>query len=294
MLLSSGTAWVRNMAVRGWATLLVVSMGATFSYAQSKPTAFSISSTPSGTVQQVTYDSDRRLSASLSGEVQPIVPDAPSYTRLSTRDKFHIFAKQTYSPYTFAGAAFDAGWAQVSDDWPGYGQGMEGYGKRYGALMADREAGAFFQSFLLPSIFHQDPRYFRMGPSRGILGRATYAASRVFITRDDDGHNAFNTSLVLGTLIVKGLTNAYYPVPQRGFSDTASRFGGSLLSSAQTDVLREFWPDITRIFRKHEPDRMKRLEDRFPMMTKQLGLGPDSNTVEPPAAETASQQPPGK
>ena len=278
---------MRKMAVRRWVALPVLLVGATLGYAQSVPRFFNTTANESGAIQPAApgtpaADAHVSLTASLS-EVQPIlpiVPNAPSYTRLSTRDKFRIFARQTYSPYTFAGAAFDAGWAQLNDDWPGYGQGMEGYGKRYGALMADREAGVFFQSFLLPSILHQDPRYFRMGPSSGVVKRATYAASRVFITRDDDGHNAFNTSLVLGTLIVKALTNAYYPVPQRGFSETGNRFGGSLLSSAQTNVIREFWPDITRIFRKHEPDSMKRLEDRFPIMTKQLGLGPDSNTVE--------------
>jgi hypothetical protein len=202
--------------------------------------------------------------------LRSVVPDAPSYVALTGHQKLELFVRQTYSPYTFIGATFDAGFAQLQDDWPAYGQGMEGYGKRYGALLADREAGSLFQTFLLPTLFHQDPRYFRQGPQKSVLPRVKYAASRVLITRADDGHNTFNTSLVLGTLLVKSLTNGYYPEPQRGFSDTMARFGTSLLSSAQTNLLREFWPDIKSIFRKHEPEKLKKLEEKIPLGKKFL------------------------
>lgn len=187
------------------------------------------------------------------------------YTPLTPHQKFIIFLRTTYSPYTFLGATFDAGFAQMSDDWPAYGQGMEGFGKRYGALLADREAGSFFGSFLLPTVMHQDPRYFRLGSQDSIFKRIAYAVSRVGITRDDSGLATFNSSLVASTLLVKGLTNAYYPEPDRGFSDTMGRFGGSLLGTAQTNLLREFLPDMKRIFRKHEPDSIRKLEQKMPM-----------------------------
>src|SRR5690348_5679467 len=61
------------------------------------------------------------------------LPNAPSCTTLDGKQKFQIFLRQAYSPFTFVTTAFDAGLAQLSDDWPAYGQGMEGYGKRYGA-----------------------------------------------------------------------------------------------------------------------------------------------------------------
>lgn len=188
------------------------------------------------------------------------LPNAPSYTALSSRQKFHIFLGQAYSPYTFVTTAFDASLAQLSDDWPAYGQGMEGYGKRYGAMLANHEAASFFQSFLLPTVFHQDPRYFRQGSGEHLLPRVGYSASRVFVTRADDGHATFNTSLVLGLLLVASLTNSYYPRSQRGFEETMSRFGGGLISSAQNNLLREFWPDFTRLFHKHEPEELKMLE----------------------------------
>jgi len=188
----------------------------------------------------------------------------PPYIPLSMQQKFVIFLKTTYSPYTFLGAAFDASWAQMFDDWPAYGQGMEGYGKRYGALLADREAASFFGSFLLPSMLHQDPRYFRLGQGNSVWHRVAYAASRVGITRSDEGNNTFNSSLVASTLLVKGLTNAYYPEPDRGFSDTMGRFGSSLLGTAETNILREYWPDIKHLWRKHEPDRIKKIEQKMP------------------------------
>lgn len=215
----------------------------------------------------------------------------PPYTPLTVQQKFVIFLKTTYSPYTFLSAAFDAGWAQMTDDWPAYGQGMEGYGKRYGALLADREAGSFFGSFLLPSVLHQDPRYFRLGKGNSVWHRVAYAASRVAITRDDQGNNTLNSSLVASTLLVKGLTNAYYPEPERGFSDTLGRFGSSLLGTAETNVLREFLPDIRRICRKHEPDRIKKLEQRMPYSRS---LDPEAFTdgaesgPEPEPADAAS------
>jgi hypothetical protein len=216
-----------------------------------------------------------------TSQVRSDLPDAPSYRPLTGHQKLEIFVRRTYSPYTFIGAAFDAGFAQWEDDWPAYGQGMEGYGKRYGALVADREASSFFESFLLPTLFRQDPRYFRKGQQTPIFHRVEYAASRVLVTRADDGHNTFNTSLVLGTLLVKGLTNGYYPEQQRGFGDTMERFGTSLLSSAQTNLLREFWPDIKRIFRKHEPEKLKKLEQRMPL-NKKFFPDDDINSQSPP------------
>ena len=202
---------------------------------------------------------------------EAILPDAPSssaYLPLSARSKFDLFLAHTSSPETFLGITLDAGWAQLANDWPGYGQGMQGFGKRWGALIADRQAKSFLGSFLLPTLLHQDPRYFRMGRSRPLWRRVGYAISRVGITRSDNGRDTFNSSLVLSTLLVTSLSNAYYPRQQRGLSQTMSRFGGSMLGSAQSCVLREFLPDIMHIFRKYGPGRLKRLERKLPFLRK--------------------------
>lgn len=96
--------------------------------------------------------------------------------------------------------------------------------------------------------------------------------SRVGVTRNDNGHDTFNSSLVLSTLLVSSLSNAYYPRQQRGLSETMTRFGGSMLGSAQTCVIREFLPDIMQMFRKHGPERLTRLERKLPFLRK---LDPD-------------------
>jgi hypothetical protein len=215
--------------------------------------------------------------------VEPMGP--PAYTPLTSRQKFHIFVQQTYSLYTVANTAFDAGWAQMTDDWPAYGQGMEGYGKRYGALLANHEAGTFFENFLFPTLLHQDPRYFRKGDGHSLFARVPYAARRVLITQSDSGHSTFNASLLLGLLFVDGVTNGYYPRPERGFGNTMTRFGGSVLSSAETNLLREFMPDMMRIFHRHEPEKLKKLEKlekKVPLADKLTH--PNDGTVQPALA----------
>ena len=222
--------------------------------------------------------------------VEPVGP--PAYTPLTSHQKFHIFVQQTYSIYTVANTAFDAGWAQMTDDWPAYGQGMEGYGKRYGALLANHEAGTFFENFLFPTLLRQDPRYFRKGEGHSLFARVPYAASRVLITQSDSGHSTFNSSLLLGLLFVDGVTNAYYPRPERGLGNTMNRFGGSVLSSAETNLLREFMPDMMRIFHRHEPEKLKKLEElekKVPLADK---LTPPNDGTVQPAAPSGDSAPP--
>jgi hypothetical protein len=187
------------------------------------------------------------------------------YRPLSARDKFGIFLHRTYSPYTFASTAFNATWAQMVGQWYKYGGGMQGWGKRFGATLADSESRSFIQTFALSSLLHQDPRYF---PSckKGLIPRAWYAGTRVLIAKTDQDKPTFNTAEVLGTVSVSALENAYYPEQDRGFSDTMVRFVGAIGSDATTNLLREFWPDIKRIFRKHEPDKIRKIEEKiFPL-----------------------------
>jgi hypothetical protein len=187
-----------------------------------------------------------------------------SYTPLSAHCKFNLFLKQTYSPYTFASAGFQATWAQAMGQWPHYGGGMQGWGKRFGATLADTESRRFIQGFALSTILHQDPCYF---PSykRTLISRAWYAATRVVVTKNDNGNSAFNTSEFLGALFASSLQNSYYPRHDRTFADTMNRFGGALSSDAISDLLREFAPDMKRLFRKHAPKEIKRIEEKLPI-----------------------------
>ncbi len=218
----------------------------------------------------------------------PQLPNAPSaYVPLTKRQKFDVFLRRTYSPYTFAGAAFSATWAQMMGDWHQYGGGMEGWGKRFGASVADAESHNFFYSLTFPVLLHQDPRYFRSN-KKGLVPRAWYAGTRVLVTRADDGHNTFNSSEILASAFTASLQNAYYPEADRGFDDTMSRFVGSLGSDATSNLLREFWPDIRRIFKKHEPKSVKNLEQKLPMekIGRVAGAPPADNN--PPPSPTSA------
>jgi len=192
-------------------------------------------------------------------------PDASSaYAPLSPECKFELFLRQTYSPYAFAAAGFEATWAQMWAQGPEYGGGMQGWGKRFGATLADTESRRFVQGFLLSTLLHQAPRYFPSDRKR-LLGRAWYAATRVLITRGDSGRSEFNYSELFGTLAVSSLQNAYYPAPSRTFGGTMSRFTEALGSDATSYLLNEFTPDLKRLFRKHAPQKIKKIEEKIPI-----------------------------
>jgi len=186
------------------------------------------------------------------------------YTPLSTRCKFNLFLKQTHSPSTFVSAAFQATLDQAQDQWPEYGGGVQGWGKRFGTTLADTESRRFIQTVALSTILHQDPRYF---PSRkrNLISRSWYAATRVVITRNDRGDNTFNTSEFLGTLFTSSLQNSYYPSRERNFGETMNRFSGALSSDAIGNLQREFTPDMKRLFRKHAPKEIRKIEEKLPI-----------------------------
>jgi hypothetical protein len=141
---------------------------------------------------------------------------------------------------------------------------MQGWDKRFGATLANTESRRFIQGYALSTILHQDPRYFP-SPKKGVFSRAWYSASRVVITRNDDGKNAFNTSEFLGALLTSALQNSYYPKPDRTLGDTMDRFSGALSSDVVGNLLREFTPDMKQLFRRHAPKKILRIEEKLPI-----------------------------
>jgi hypothetical protein len=187
-----------------------------------------------------------------------------SYLPLSDRCKLKLFLRTTYSPYTFASAGFEATEAQASGQWPHYGGGMQGWGKRFGATLANTESRRFIQGYALSTILHQDPRYFP-SPKKGLFPRAWHSATRVVITKNDRGESTFNTSEFLGTLLTSAIQNSYYPKQDRTFGDTMDRFSSALSSDVIGNLLREFTPDMKRLFRRHAPKKFLRIEEKLPI-----------------------------
>jgi hypothetical protein len=170
---------------------------------------------------------------------------------LSTAEKFGQVLKNFGNPFTFIGTAAEAGIDQGFDVHQGYGQGAVGYGKRYGADIADTATTEFFGYGVYPSIFHTDPRYYRMG-SGAFFSRGFYAASRVLITRTDSGRHIFNVSEILASATASGISRTYYPSDERDAGDFAYTMASRIAFDAVYNVAKEFWPDVRKhVFHGH-------------------------------------------
>ena len=150
----------------------------------------------------------------------------------------------TISVLAYILAAGFAGLSQINNSNPSFGQGSEGYAKRYLASVADQDIGNFMTEAIMPSLFHQDPRYFRKGHG-SVGGRILYAASRVIVTKGDSGNWQFNASEFVGNGIVAAIGNAYYP-DAKGFDPTMQRMFTQIGTDAVSQVLKEFWPDVKK------------------------------------------------
>jgi hypothetical protein len=172
---------------------------------------------------------------------------------LSSGDKFHLFAKTAFDPVTVVIAAAQAGLSQADNQFKPYGQGAEGYGKRFGAAFADQVSSGFFSNFMYPTLLKQDPRYFRKGQG-GFSRRFVYSLKQEVICHTDSGGRAFNASNVLGAFSSGALSNVYYPSEDRGFTLTMSRSGLAVAYATAGNLFSEFWPDISRKLHKSKPD----------------------------------------
>ena len=184
---------------------------------------------------------------------QRILGIAPSFGVTSRQDaapltkgeKFHLFTKSAFDPFSFASAGFQAGLGQLQNEFPGYGQGAEGYGKRYGASFADQVSSGFFSNYLYPVLLKEDPRYFRLGEG-SIKRRIYWSLKQEFVCRTDSKKHSLNWSNILGAFSAGGLSNAYYPSTDRGLGLTMSRSAISLAYGSIGGLVDEFWPDIQR------------------------------------------------
>jgi hypothetical protein len=167
---------------------------------------------------------------------------------LELKDKFFLFVRDSFDPATFLISGFNAGLSQAENNDPTFGQGIAGYSKRFGASYADQATFRFFKDFAYPSMFHEDPRYYRLiyGSNRK---RFLHAIEHAFVAHRDNGNHMFNFSEWLGTTSAISLGNVYHPGNERGFAPSAEAVGFSVLTDMGYDELREFWPEISRKFR---------------------------------------------
>jgi len=175
-----------------------------------------------------------------SGKAAPITPG----------QKFHLFFKSSVDPYQFALAGIDAAIGQAEDSNPGYFQGVKGYLRRYGANYGDNVDGNFWGNAVLPSLLHQDPRYFRMGHGP-FLHRVLYSVATTVRCHGDDGNWQFNVSNLTGNLIGAAISNAYYPDGDRGLYPTLRRGLSVTYQGTIGGLLEEFYPDVENLYKRH-------------------------------------------
>jgi Carboxypeptidase regulatory-like domain len=158
---------------------------------------------------------------------------------MGSRQKFHLAFRSVFDPVTFVGVAAVAGIEQGADTFPGYGQGVQGYSKRFGAAYANDFIGRMLSQAALPSLFHQDPRYFYKG-NGSFHSRALYAIGAAVIARGDNGHWEPNYSHILGSFAAGGLSDLYYPSGDRGATLAVANGLVDIANYAGTNLLREF------------------------------------------------------
>jgi hypothetical protein len=167
---------------------------------------------------------------------------------LTPHDKFVLSLHGAADPYNLLVAGTNAGIEQATDIFPGYGQGAEGYGKRFGASLADQASNSLFKNFAFPVLLREDPRYFREG--QGTFSRRFgYAISRVVVTKRDSGARSVNFSRLLGSLASSAIANTYYPTSDRGAGSTFTRVGIAFGTDAALNVISEFGPDFAHKIR---------------------------------------------
>lgn len=166
----------------------------------------------------------------------------PALPAQTTRDAFKVASLGTFDPvvYPFVAAT------------TALGQGSQGstYGVRYATAFADNAIGNFMTTAMVPSLTHEDSRYYRRGEGR-VFSRLGYAASRSVVTRTRAGAPTFNLSEVTGTAAAAGLSNLYYSSAARTVSGTMSRWGTQVMWDTVANELKEFWPDIHSRLHKH-------------------------------------------
>ncbi len=168
------------------------------------------------------------------------------FAAITAKQKLTIAFKDSFDWPVYPTAGLFAALYQLENQNPSFGQGMEGYAKRFATAYADQLSGNMLTEGFIPALTHEDPRYFRLGAGTK-KGRTWYALSRIFVTKTDSGHGTFNFAEWGGNAAAVALSNAYYP-DTRNVNDNVQKLMIQCATDAFSNVLKEFWPDVKRKF----------------------------------------------
>jgi hypothetical protein len=173
-------------------------------------------------------------------------PSLRNYEPLSAKQKFEIARQDSFDRGTVILAAAFAADAQLTNANRSFGQGVQGYARYFGASYADFAIGNYMSEAIFPTLLRQDPRYFRRGIGSG-WSRLGYSVGQIFWTHTDSDRTQFNYSEILGNSTSVAISNAYYQ-DNRSAGNSAQKLGMQIGVDMASNVLKEFWPDISRKF----------------------------------------------
>jgi hypothetical protein len=176
---------------------------------------------------------------------------------LSSAQKYQLFFKSATDPWPFLLSAFSAGLDQAQNSFPAYGQGVQGYAKRFGADYTDYFTGNLLGNAVLASLLKEDPRYFQKGKGSK-TSRFLWAATSTVWCKRDNGSWGPNYANVIGNLMGAAVSNLYYPDSDRTVGDTFERgFTVTAEAIVGSEVI-EFWPDLVRRHRRKQAEKLAR------------------------------------
>jgi hypothetical protein len=173
-------------------------------------------------------------------------PSLIDYQPLSPRKKFEIARQDSFDRGTVFLAAVFAVDAEHTNANPSFGQGAAGYSRSFGTAYGDVIIGNYMTEAIYPALLHQDPRYFRRGAGSK-WSRLGYSMGQIFWTHTDSYRTQFNYSEILGNSTAVAISEAYYP-DHRNVTDAAGKLGIQIGVDMASNVLKEFWPDVSREF----------------------------------------------
>ena len=169
------------------------------------------------------------------------------------REAFKIASENSFDYSAFVFVGITSLLAEGSNAHSQLGKGVGGYWAYYWRGYLDKTDGNYWVDAIMPTMVHQDERYYAMGEG-GIFKRGIYAASRELITPNYHGKNTFNISEILGRGASQAISLAYYPSRTQTASGFASKYAYAVGRDALTNVFREFWPDInSHVLHRHHP-----------------------------------------
>ena len=194
-------------------------------------------------------------SAGATGATMPVASPTQKYIKpgqsvpaLTASDKVLLGVRNAFTPFAASGWFASAGYSHVTNSSPNFGTDRGAFGQRLGAAAIRGSSENIFSDSVMSNIFHEDPRYYQMGPAHNFFVRLVYSGTRPLLTRTDSGRATPNFAQLTGTLGGAALTNLYYPQGNRSMGQTMETFGGSVGGSALSDVVSEFYSSFKHMF----------------------------------------------